>query len=60
MPEYIEMEPPTWEYAMRIYTTVLMNPEAGKGAHESAIADLMKLAQTVDRCRLVPKERSQS
>ena len=56
MAKRIKMDPPTWEYAMRIYTTVLMNPEAGKGAHESAIADLMKLAQTVDRCRLVPKD----
>ena len=60
MPEYIEMDPPTWEFAMRVYTAVLMNPKAGAGAHESAVADLMKLALTVDRCRLVPKERSQS
>ena len=53
--KYVEIEPPTWECAVRIYTDVLTNPEAGAKAHQAATDDLLNLARTVDRCRLVPK-----
>jgi hypothetical protein len=53
--EYIQLEPPTWESAVRIYTAVLKNPEAGQKAHQAATDDLLNLARAVDRCRLVPK-----
>ena len=53
--EYIQMEPPSWESAVLIYTAVLQNPEAGEKAHQAATDDLLNLARTVDRCRLVLK-----
>lgn len=53
--ESIKLSPPTWESAVLIYTAVLQNPEAGEKAHQAATDDLLNLARTVDRCRLVPK-----
>lgn len=53
--ESIKLSPPTWEFAVRIYTDVLQNPDAGEKAHQAAVDDLLNLARSVDSCRLVPK-----
>jgi hypothetical protein len=44
----IEILPPTWEAAVRIYCAVLRNPEAGAKAHLEAEKDLLRLARHVD------------
>lgn len=50
----IKMDPPTWEYAMRIYLAVLENgTEEGK---ENARQELMRLAKLVDDMNAAKKE----
>jgi hypothetical protein len=46
-PETIDLTP-SWEFAVRIYITVLENPEASAEARRSATDELLRLARMVD------------
>jgi hypothetical protein len=46
-PDTIDLTP-TWEFAVRIYITVLENPEASAEARQAATNELLRLARMVD------------
>jgi hypothetical protein len=46
-PDTIDLTP-SWEFAVRIYITVLENPEASAEARRSATDELLRLARMVD------------
>jgi hypothetical protein len=54
-PETIDLTP-TWEFAVRIYITVLENPEASAEARRSATDELLRLARVVDERNTKQKE----
>jgi hypothetical protein len=41
---------PSWETAVQIYCAVLENPNASPEGRESARAEIVRLAQSVDKC----------
>lgn len=49
--EIEKMEGPNWKTAVRIYCAVLQNPDADPNAKINAEADLMKLADAMDKIR---------
>lgn len=49
MSRKIEIVPPTWETATRIYIKILENKNSGEKAKQGARDDLMILARYVDR-----------
>jgi hypothetical protein len=49
MVDKVEIVPPTWETATRIYIEILENKNSGEKAKQGARDDLMTLARDVDR-----------
>jgi hypothetical protein len=46
---------PSWETAVQIYCAVLENPNASPEGRESARAEIVRLAQSVDAMRKEPE-----
>lgn len=47
--EYIKVVPPTWEASVRIFMTVLENPDAREQGRQIARDELLRLAAVVDK-----------
>jgi len=51
MVKKVEIVPPTWETATRIYIEILENKNSGEKAKQGAKDDLMILARYVDKIK---------